>query len=94
MKATFGHQTRAPTELINDNTVTLNIKQIKFWTDQDPILATVWRFVKQGWPKSVQPEFRPYHSRKLELSIQDDCMLWGSRNHSNAWKRTATLFTT
>ena len=23
MKATFGHQTRAPTELINDNTVTL-----------------------------------------------------------------------
>ena len=24
MKATFGHQTRAPTELINDNTVTLS----------------------------------------------------------------------
>ena len=23
MKATFGHQTRAPIELINDNTVTL-----------------------------------------------------------------------
>ena len=23
MKATFGHQTRAPTKLINDNTVTL-----------------------------------------------------------------------
>ena len=27
MKATFGHQTRAPTELIDDNTVTLNILQ-------------------------------------------------------------------
>ena len=56
----------------------VTVKQIKFWTDQDPILATIWRFVKQGWPKSVQPEFRPYHSRKLELSIQDDCVLWGS----------------
>ena len=28
MKATFGHQTRAPTELINDNTVTLSIVNI------------------------------------------------------------------
>ena len=28
---------------------------------------------------SVQPQFQPYHSRKLELSIQDGCILWGSR---------------
>ena len=27
----------------------------------------------------MKPEFRPYHSRKLELSIQDGCLLWGSR---------------
>ena len=56
----------------------VTVKQIKFWTDQDQILAPVWRFVKQGWPKSAQPEFCPYHSRKLEISIQDDCVLWGS----------------
>ena len=43
----------------------ITVKQIKILTDQDPVLATVRRFVKQGWPKSVQPEFRPYHSRKL-----------------------------
>ena len=57
----------------------ITVKQIKALTDQDPVLATVRRFVKQGWPKSVQHEFRPYHSRKLELSIQEDCVLWGSR---------------
>ena len=45
----------------------VTVKQIKAWTDQDPVLATVRRFVKQGWPKSIKPEFRPYHSRKLEL---------------------------
>ena len=27
----------------------------------------------------MKPEFKPYHSRKLELSIQDDCILWVSR---------------
>ena len=57
----------------------ITVKQIKVLTDQDPVLATVRRFVKQDWPKSVQLEFRPYHSRKLELSIQEDCVLWGSR---------------
>ena len=57
----------------------VTVKQIKFWTDPDPILATVWRFVKQGWLKSVQLEVCPHHSRKLELSIQDNCVLWGSR---------------
>ena len=57
----------------------VTVKQIKAWTDHDPILATVRRFVKQGWPKSAEPEFHPYYSRKLELSIQDYCILWGSR---------------
>ena len=46
------------------------------WTDYDPILATVRIFVKQGWPKSAEPEFHTYYSRKLELSIQDNCILW------------------
>ena len=53
-------------------------KQIKNWTERDPGLSIVRRFVKQGWPNSVKPEFRPYHSRKLELSIQDGCLLWES----------------
>ena len=44
--------------------------------DYDPILATVRIFVKQGWPKSAEPEFHTYYSRKLELSIQDNCILW------------------
>ena len=27
----------------------------------------------------MKPEFKPYHLRKLEQIIQDDCVLWGSR---------------
>ncbi|MCY3927858.1 MAG: DDE-type integrase/transposase/recombinase [Acidobacteria bacterium] len=57
----------------------VTIKQMKRWTDRNPVMASVRRFVKQGWPKSVKSEFHPHHSRKLELSIQDGCLLWGSR---------------
>ena len=35
----------------------VTVKQIKVWTDHDPVLATVRRFFKQGWPKSVDPNF-------------------------------------
>ena len=35
-------------------------------------------FVHNGWPRSVSSELQPFHSRRLELSIQDNCLLWGS----------------
>ncbi|XP_062374782.1 uncharacterized protein K02A2.6-like [Sardina pilchardus] len=55
-------------------------KQIKTWTDRDPVLSQVRRWVMQGWPLAVQQEkFQPYAKRKLELSVLDGCILWGSR---------------
>ena len=41
----------------------VTVEQIKTWTDRDPVLAKVRKFVQQGWPKSVDPVFRPYHSK-------------------------------
>ena len=58
---------------------TVTVAQIKRWTDHDPVLAKVRKFVQQGWPRSVSPELQPFYIRRLELSIQDDCLLWGSR---------------
>ena len=57
----------------------VTVDQIRTWTDRDPVLAKVRRFVQQGWPRTVDSELQPYHSRQLELSIQDNCLLWGSR---------------
>ena len=57
----------------------VTLPQIKNWTDHDPVLATIRKFVQQGWPRSVNPEFHSYHTRQLELSIQDQYLLWGSR---------------
>ena len=57
----------------------ITLTQIKNWTDHNPVLATIRKFVQQGWPRSVNPEFHPFHTRQLELSTQEQCLLWGSR---------------
>ena len=57
---------------------TVTVPQIKHWTDHDPVLAKVRNFVYNDWPRSINSEFQPFYSRRLELSIQDNCLLWGS----------------
>ena len=55
-------------------------KQIKKWTQADPILSRVVGFVQTGWPeKNSLKELSPYFLRKLELSVVDGCLLWGGR---------------
>ena len=53
---------------------------IKSWTERDTTLAVVKKYCLTSWPQSVQNEqLRPYLQRKDEISIQDGCLLWGSR---------------
>ena len=35
--------------------------------------------VQQGWLTVVTEELKPYWNRRLELSVYDGCLLWGSR---------------
>lgn len=49
---------------------------IREWTRRDPVL----RFLQSGWPEqSPGEDFKPYFSKKLELSLMDGCILWGNR---------------
>ena len=52
--------------------------QVRVWTNKDSILSQVRNFVYNGWPMSVGEELQPYFRRRHELSILDDCILWGS----------------
>ena len=55
-------------------------EQIRQWTERDPTLARVLRFVQRGWPNHVGEEsLQPYFRRRTELSVLDGCLLWGSR---------------
>ncbi len=53
--------------------------QIKTWVDRDPVLSRVRDNVRQGWRRTDEVEMLPYQRRKDELSVQDGCLLWGSR---------------
>ena len=59
---------------------TFSAAYIKKWTDSDPVLSRVRKFCLQGWSQvNLGPEFKPYATRKTELSVLDGCVLWGSR---------------
>ena len=49
-------------------------------TRSERVLGKVLRFAREGWP-SAPPgeEFKPYFQRKHEMSIENDCLLWGMR---------------
>ena len=52
---------------------------IRKWTAVDPVLSRVLDYVLYGWPSSVGEEFQPFLKKKLELSVEDKCLLWGNR---------------
>ena len=55
---------------------------IRLWTEQDPVLAKVKRWILSGWPNHLGndiEELRSYKRRRYELSVEEGCVLWGSR---------------
>jgi len=78
------HQMRpVPAELVlmveglQDDPITAT--QIAQWTRHDPLMARVTRYILQDWPNYCDEDLRPYWTRKLELSTDDGCILWGER---------------
>jgi len=47
--------------------------------DSDPVYMEVRKCVKNGWPTTVVDELKPYHNRRDELCLEQDCLLWGRR---------------
>ena len=62
-----------------DNTP-ITHKEIALETSHNPLLSKVVNYVLRGWPpKSSEPDLQPYFVRRSELTVQQDCLLWGSR---------------
>ncbi|XP_060119763.1 uncharacterized protein K02A2.6-like [Heteronotia binoei] len=58
----------------------LHAAEVARATGRDRILARVRDWVGRGWPSGkVEDAFRPFASRKDELSTHKGCVLWGSR---------------
>ena len=54
-------------------------EQLEIATRQDSLLSKVPAFVKDGWPSTTTDAFQPYWSRRIELSTEGGCLLWGNR---------------
>ena len=46
---------------------------------KDPVLSRVKDFVMHGWPGKVDANLEPYHRQRDELSVDQNCVLWGLR---------------
>ena len=65
----------------NVEVLPVSAKQVATMTQKDPILAKVYEYTLTGWPGWLksQEELEPYFRRRLELSIEEGCLLWGRR---------------
>ena len=43
------------------------------------MLSKVRNLVLKGWKNLPEEELKPYQQRQNELSVEDGCLLWGSR---------------
>ncbi|PAA46019.1 hypothetical protein BOX15_Mlig017774g1, partial [Macrostomum lignano] len=48
-------------------------------TKRDDELRDILRMIMTGWPELVPPRLEPYFRRRLELSVEDGCVIWGTR---------------
>ena len=63
-------------ERLNSSLVTAHAAQIKAWTERDLCLSKVRKLVLEGWSEMKGDEqFKPYATRKDELSVEDGCVL-------------------
>lgn len=66
------------------DTLPVSNMQIKQWTGKDPLLSVVQVYVMKGWPEiNKTTEFVSYHARRLELSVQDWCLMGTQGDHSH-----------
>ena len=80
-----GENTPVPSEwtfLVNFlDSSPITSEDIRNQTRKDPILSKISKFCEVGWPVTTvgDPGLVPYIRRKEELSLQNGCVLWGSR---------------
>ncbi|XP_046548469.1 uncharacterized protein K02A2.6-like [Haliotis rubra] len=70
--------------LINrfDEELPITARQVAMGTGKDPVLRQVRLLTLEGWPQYIegdQTDLKPYFQRKLELSVEQGVVLWGTR---------------
>ena len=65
---------------IQIETLPVTAAQIKISTKNDAILFEVLKCLRDDkWPEHISQELRPYFTKRDELSIENDIIMWGLR---------------
>ena len=59
--------------------VPLDSNDIASATQKDIILSKVCDLTLRGWPNNIDDELKPYFKKRLELSVENNCLLVGSK---------------
>ena len=54
-------------------------QHIRNWTPRDPVLSAVLEHIRTSWPNQSRPELKPFFTKRNELTVLNNCILWGSR---------------
>ena len=58
----------------------VTVRQIAVTTQKCPVLSRVYQYCLSGWPEvEMEEPLEPLNRRRHELSLEDGCVLWGSR---------------
>ena len=58
-------------------TLPVTPQQLRAETVKDPLLSKVLRYTKDGWPHKISEDLHPFYRRRLELTIECGCLMWG-----------------
>lgn len=61
------------------NDIPINSHVVASATKKDITLSKVLDLTLSGWPNIIQDNLKPYFKRKLELSVEDGCVLIGNK---------------
>lgn len=48
-------------------------------TDKDETLKLIKKWLNTEWPKKIEKKFQAFSVKRNEMSIENECLLWGSR---------------
>lgn len=65
--------------LIITQGIPIDAKKIAIETRKEPILSKVYDYLKNGWPEEPNEQIKPYFNRKDQLTLEQNCILWGYR---------------
>ena len=62
-----------------ENIFVTNREQLDIEIESDEILKTVSQYVLYGWPDQIDDKFEVYKQRENEITVENDCLMWGHR---------------